>query len=718
MKNTVGGYRLYPVGVLCGDIAIFTYSFSGCPFIRRIVTREQMDLRLIDIGSLIEMRDCIVDLTKLDFSVYDESGRLLVSSLSEDPLSLLAGEKHADFVKTCIGKAVMRKGVSMFKGPIGEHRCFIPVQAGESVIVFASNSFYTSAKDLDAFLVSRGSACGLSADNAKSLTRKIAFRDLKDVSDICRNAFRLYALFLRDGIEKNLNRERYKKVRTLMDLFSDIDQNTITEEGVFDILCDGIIFLFAGDTVSLMMGSGEVFTPLLTAGRAKEAAGRVSLKRDSFLVADMLRSGKPVSCRETMELLRLGYGEEITALQVFPLFQGDRIFSLLCVFNSHLSEEDSDSISKLCRFSEFLLEHIRHRRSCARHTSNMKAMEFASSNLSGFTEPEALYESIIEISSRCIDSEKASLMMPDEDSGELLIKATRGMNKWIAKNIRVGIGRGIAGKVFREGIPIVTSCDEEDLPSKRRPNYRTGSFLSMPLKIGEETIGVLNFADKRTGEAFSEADTEFLSHFASYAAMAIRASQYYQMSEQLRTLSITDSLTGLFNRRYFDSRLFEELQRATRYDTVFTLAIFDIDDFKRFNDTEGHAAGDDVLKTLANIARESLRSIDILARFGGEEFSIIMPQTDKDEAFLVAERVRMNIREFMPAGWKKFPFDKLTVSIGIATFPADGKDAKALIRCADKALYRAKVTGKDRTEVWGLSGCRTDKPESGDSGKN
>lgn len=677
----------------------------------------EMDLRLIDIGSLIELRDCIVDLTKLDFSVYDKSGRLLVSSVSENPLSLITGDEHTAFVKTCIGKAVLRKGVSVFKGPTGQHQCFIPVQIGETVMVFVGNSFYASAKDLDAFFVSKGSDYGMSAEDAKSLARKIAFRDLKDVSDICRNAHRLYTLFLRDSYEKNLTRERYRKIRTLMDLFSDIDQNTITEEGVFDLLCDGIIFLFAGDTVSLMIGAGDAFTPLLTIGRAKESAETVSLKGDSFIVADIVKSRKPVVCRETMELLRLGYREEITSLHAFPLFQGDRIVGLLGIFNSQLSDEDSNSISKLCRFSEFLLGHVQHRKSCARYTRDLEAIEVASANLSAFTEPDALYESVVEISSHCIDAEKASLMMPDEETGELSIKATKGMNKWIAKSIRVRVGEGIAGKVFREGSPLIIADGEKNLPSKKRPNYRTDSFVSVPLKIGEETIGVLNLADKRSGEAFSEADREFLRHFASYAAIAIRGAQYYQMSEQMRTLSITDSLTGLFNRRYFDGRLFEELQRATRYDTVFVLAIFDIDNFKLFNDTEGHPAGDEVLKTLANIARESLRSIDILARFGGEEFSIIMPQTDNDEAFLVAERVRKNIREFMPASWKTFPHEKLTVSIGIAPFPAGGKDAKSLIRSADKALYRAKVTGKDRTELWGLSGCPVHKPRSEDSEK-
>src|SRR3972149_2125854 len=110
-----------------------------------------MDLRLIDIGSLIELRDCIVDLATLDFSVYDTKGRLLVSSLSEDPLSLIAKDEYHDFVKTCSSKAILRKGVSVFKGPMSQHQCFIPVQVGDAMTVFAGNAFYISEKDTDAF---------------------------------------------------------------------------------------------------------------------------------------------------------------------------------------------------------------------------------------------------------------------------------------------------------------------------------------------------------------------------------------------------------------------------------------------------------------------------------------------------------------------------------------------------------------------------------------
>ena len=138
----------------------------------------------------------------------------------------------------------------------------------------------------------------------------------------------------------------------------------------------------------------------------------------------------------------------------------------------------------------------------------------------------------------------------------------------------------------------------------------------------------------------------------------------------------------------------------------FSLAIIDVDDFKLFNDTEGHLAGDDALKSISDIAKDSLRIIDVIARFGGEEFVVIMPQTEKKEAFAVVERIRKAVREKLPCTWKTFPKDQITICIGVSTFPADGKNRGDLIRNADKALYSAKMQGKDRTVVCGQEGSR------------
>jgi diguanylate cyclase (GGDEF)-like protein len=310
-----------------------------------------------------------------------------------------------------------------------------------------------------------------------------------------------------------------------------------------------------------------------------------------------------------------------------------------------------------------------------------------------------LYETIINVSLSLADAEKASLMIRDEGTSHLCIKAAKGINKYLLSEIKVNIGEGIAGKVFEEGLPLIVDDigKNNQLALKKRPRYRTGAFVCIPLKIGGEVRGILNVSDKSTGSAFAKEDISLLRSFAAFASIAIERSSYHGLVSHFKELSITDELTGLFNRRYFEDRFIEELKRSERHALPFSLAIIDIDDFKLFNDTEGHLAGDDILKHVSNIAKDSLRVIDIIARFGGEEFAVIMPQTEKDEAFLVAERIRTSIKDELPCIWKTYPKNHITACIGISTFPRSGRDTRSLIRNADRALFSAKMKGKDRT---------------------
>lgn len=315
-----------------------------------------------------------------------------------------------------------------------------------------------------------------------------------------------------------------------------------------------------------------------------------------------------------------------------------------------------------------------------------------------FEEPERLYGYIAEVCSVLMNAARVSLMLPER--GVLRIKGMKGIDKAVAKKVRVKAGEGISGTVYREGKPFIVKASGECRSAQGKADYREGSFVSMPLKIGNETIGVLNLADRADGLDFSGDDMKVLRNLASFVSLVIEGAECCKRLEELKTLSVTDGLTGLFNRRYFDERFSEELSRAARYDSFLSLAILDIDDFKLFNDTEGHLAGDDVLKAMSHIASESLRAIDIIARYGGEEFAIIMPETEKEEAVLVAERARRNFEELMAGRWESFPRRDITVSIGVASFPGDGRDAETIIRHADKALYGAKIGGKNRTVTW------------------
>jgi diguanylate cyclase (GGDEF)-like protein len=158
----------------------------------------------------------------------------------------------------------------------------------------------------------------------------------------------------------------------------------------------------------------------------------------------------------------------------------------------------------------------------------------------------------------------------------------------------------------------------------------------------------------------------------------------------------TDPMTGLFNLRQLWIVLDRELERARRYHHPCTLAMLDIDDFKEYNDRHGHLQGDEVLKQAADIFRSSIRNSDITARYGGEEFVVIMPETGKDLALLVGEKLRKAFADHSFPAAETQPGGRLTISIGIATFPEDAEDARALLDAADKALYRAKRGGKNR----------------------
>ena len=156
--------------------------------------------------------------------------------------------------------------------------------------------------------------------------------------------------------------------------------------------------------------------------------------------------------------------------------------------------------------------------------------------------------------------------------------------------------------------------------------------------------------------------------------------------EFLVDLAVRDGLTGLFNRRYFNELISAEVSRLKRYPAAVSLLMLDIDNFKNYNDTQGHPAGDVLLKDAAKVFRNSVRPSDVVCRYGGEEFIIILPQTDKSAAKIVAERLRVQVGLYLPA----------TVSIGIASIPEDAQEIVPLIEKADNALYQAKKTGKNK----------------------
>lgn len=174
-----------------------------------------------------------------------------------------------------------------------------------------------------------------------------------------------------------------------------------------------------------------------------------------------------------------------------------------------------------------------------------------------------------------------------------------------------------------------------------------------------------------------------------------------EKNEELSRLIITDEKTQLFNFRYFKSQLHQEFIRARRFHEPFSVIMVDVDKFKHYNDTNGHLLGDEVLKKVARLIRQECRETDVPARFGGEEFALLLPRTDKDEAKAVAERIRRAVEDEVFINQEKQPGGNLTVSLGVATFPNDATSEEELIGVADIALYEAKSRGRNRSLHYG-----------------
>ena len=219
--------------------------------------------------------------------------------------------------------------------------------------------------------------------------------------------------------------------------------------------------------------------------------------------------------------------------------------------------------------------------------------------------------------------------------------------------------------------------------------YNSQLELFCPMKSHGKLVGILGLSKKHTRQLFTQEDIELVMSVANQAGVIVENAQLYS---QAMTWAITDGLTRLYNHRYMHECLDKEIARGTRFGSTFSIIMIDLDFFKTYNDTYGHLAGDDVLAGIGKCIEASIRNVDLAFRYGGEEFAVILPETTTEGAYLVAERIREKIGQKVFSG-RSF----ITASLGIATWPTDGVTKEQILVSADKALYAAKATGRNRT---------------------
>ena len=302
---------------------------------------------------------------------------------------------------------------------------------------------------------------------------------------------------------------------------------------------------------------------------------------------------------------------------------------------------------------------------------------------------EDLLDSIFHVATELVRGERASLMLRDDASDDFVIAHALGLAEEVKRQVRVRPGEGVAGHVVASKRSLLVRGGEAPV-QVRGGQYRSDSFMSVPIMIDDDARGVLNVTDRYDGRPFEETDLATLEIIAGHIGACL---VQQEQGEALQRLAETDSLTWLFNRRHFDKRLEGETNRALRAEHLLALLMIDVDHFKLINDRFGHRIGDQVLKAVASAVKQAVRLYDVPTRYGGDEFAVILPDADTEVASRVARRVLEKASSVALPGELRDAGIPLSLSIGIATFPRPAADANALVEAADSAMYRAKQAG-------------------------
>ncbi len=422
-----------------------------------------------------------------------------------------------------------------------------------------------------------------------------------------------------------------------------------------------------------------------------------------FLISDALRENFPqtsfaadITRLQTAILDETSYRpRELPEIEIFPLAVGEDVRAALLVADGIKDDERRRRIARFCHQIAVSLEVLRLREELARRAEIVSAVQLFNEKLNETT-PDNLFERLMETCAEFLSATRSSLLLFDENEQKLKVVAAVGQQADEMKKNLTAVGERVAEQVFLDGKPVVIE-NAESLklpPAPLERGYISESFISFPLITGNRTVGVLNVTDKRNDGNYTQNDLDLLEAIAPQLAIALDRATYQQRAGMFEQLSITDSLTGLLNRRYLNERLSEEVNRSNRDGSPMSFLMIDIDNFKSYNDQHGHQAGDEVLRMTAQCLRAVLRSADVAARYGGEEFCLLLPQTTLSEARLIAERIRERIEQ------TTFPERIITVSIGVAAYSPFHNTPKEIIEAADKALYQAKRIGKNNVQIW------------------
>lgn len=378
-----------------------------------------------------------------------------------------------------------------------------------------------------------------------------------------------------------------------------------------------------------------------------------------------------------------------------PIMGDDQVMGVLNVevgADRRLGEGDLELLQALARQLSVALRNATLYDEVKRARDELSVLYEAAKTISTSLELRSVLDSLVQVTCQAFDYEHGAILLMDERSGDLIVEATYGYPVQ-TRGYRVPSGKGVTGWVQRTGKPDIVPDVSQDA---RYISINEGiiSEIAVPLISEGRVIGVFNVESSRRA-AFGQRDLNVLTTLAGYATIAIENARLF---EQTKVLAITDGLTELYNHRYLFEAMERALERCNRDGQPLGMIMLEVDKFKRYNDTYGHRRGDQVLRIVADLLRKGSRTSDFVARYGGDEFMIVLPNTSKDTAHEIAERLRRAVEAY-PFLLDESIITAVTLSVGVAASPDDGETVDAIVDAVDRAQYTAKRSGGNKVHL-------------------
>lgn len=328
----------------------------------------------------------------------------------------------------------------------------------------------------------------------------------------------------------------------------------------------------------------------------------------------------------------------------------------------------------------------------------LEALYETARDLGSSLDLDAILDRVLGYALAALDSRSGEVLIHDADEEVLWVRASRGTDIPPGEAPGIPLGEGICGWVGRERRPLCLEDVNADARFARRSveHGTAGAILCVPLVVRDRLVGVIKVSGIEGGATYTPDDIDLLTTLGAQIALAIENGHLF---EEVVSHTYLDSLTHLYNHASFRNMLEREIDRAERYRRPVALVFFDLDEFKPYNDRYGHAAGNRALCTIARIICSQSRDSDVVSRYGGDQFAVILPETDTKRARTFAEKVRESVdAHYFPGEAGDVP-EHLTVSVGVAAYPEDAVKSVALIDMAEGALYESKFAGKNRVSA-------------------